>query len=77
MLRAERHAGGLAISTVVGAGSLTASRSDETRLFVAVILGVAVLFETPVQTRVDVDRHLASSGLSLQKVGVRGMRLVT
>ena len=47
------------------------------RLFVAVILRVAFLFETPAQTRVDVDRHLASSGLSLQKVGVRGMRLVT
>ena len=65
--RAERYAGGLAIGTVVGAGSLTASRSDETRLFVSVLLRVALLFETPAQTRVDVDHHLASSGLSLQK----------
>ena len=36
------------------------------RLFVAVILRVAFLFETPAQTRVDVDRHLASSGLYRQ-----------
>ena len=65
--RAERYAGGLAIGIVVGAGSLTASRSDETRLFVSVLLRVALLFETPAQTRVDVDHHLASSGLCLQK----------
>ena len=42
--RAERYAGGLAIGTVVGAGSLTASRSDETRLFVSVMLRVASSF---------------------------------